>query len=874
MPLTTFHTGERNPNKHNNKYAAVAFVLSLAAVALVVLVSEGTPATHEVIMESSPTDATVPDTASSVVGDDGGHSMKLANFDKLISAYSTSHPKPKRQKHHKVHKAAAEPSKEETALAGWSPEELRMAKRVDYALDAKEVNRLADTGSAMQSADTETVLDEEDTVKASYQSGAPSPAAGSGVSTKQLFENIALKALPMGSAKPTQKSEHKETATEKEEIEEDVDKASDTAVRDAVKKTLKKTLNRFVKTPISSFGNVAKDAASDSFKHAYTQRRLRLSGLTAAQAKAAAGTMSFTPGDLPVPPPLESGGNKIPWAQRLEWAQSNCVKVRAAAEAKCSGAHNKAKLSCDKSDSVEETKECADLLEASRDTCHAEHHQAYKTCNALWHAAHSQKENGDGTYESLQVEPLLYTRLDKQLHAAQVKCTKLFHHQQEKCKNAHDGAHQKCTDLQNGVAHAMNPETAFHQAQVGCETGNKLATNLCSTTQLEAQDACSSAWSSAKQVASPQLAVAMADQGGQNMANATSTCLDARKRVVSECHTAQLDAFKVCGAKPSTAPACQSLIKKGQAECSSTHRRAHKICLQAYSAAKARNEVLVKAVSASAMHTAVLVASQAKALGVPRSLAVRASRKAAQDAMLATARGEPPTHSDIAAAHSSTLHAARENIRAKMIKVVDSVRKVWKKKVSDAIKNAASSAAVHARKDGKSAPAAREAAVIAANKAAMELQHMAYEAELKAAAEATGPEVAKLVASTAEKDKRKFAALAKPYLARADLIMEKMQAAEDKVEAAREKKKKKEEIEAASEAAQAARAKAKEMRVKNAGARVAATTKAVAGAGDKVSQQLAEIARQAKAAADEAQNTVVDVESVVAERTEEETTSE
>jgi len=810
--LASYQTGESS--KRKKLFALVT--VALAAVALVLLVSEGVaPATEEVLVESS--------TAA----------------------------------------AAHEP---------WSANELRLSKRVsegEGVIGAEQGAHRPVKVSEQSQAEAEATLnalatwDNLDAVITGHATGSGSQDSAdaeqyaSGVSERD-FEEAAFKDLPKVAVHTYASGGSIDSIEEGVQEKAAVDKASHAAVHAAINSTLKE----FEEQPISAFGDVAKNATSDSFKHAYTQQRLRLSGLAPLEKDMGAHgekAKAFSAGDLPVPPPLASkDGKPIPWPVRLQWAQGNCVKVRSAAESKCSSAHHAAKAACAATgDSVDQAKPCAELLATARNTCHKEHHQAYKTCNALWHTAHSQPAKG----ESLQVEPLIVTRLDKQLHAAQVQCEKKYEAQQSKCQVAHNGAHLKCHELQAGVESAVDPKAAFHAAQLGCQAANKQATDLCASTQKDTQADCDLAWSTAKQVASPMLAEAMHQQGGQYMANATKTCLTARKRVLSLCHDAQIAAYKACGAKISKAPLCQSKIKEGQDMCSSTHQTAHSACLAAFQVAQAQNEALVQAVSSSAENTATMVASQAKTLGLDRDLAERAARKAAQAAMLATARGESPT--PLQQEHTNALHTARAAIHAKMKKVVADVRKVWKAKITDAIKSAASSAAVQARKDGKSAVDARKAAIGAAEAASTKLQHMAYEAELKAAAKATGPEIAKLVASTAEKDRRKFEALARPYQARADKLMQEMNAAEAKVEAAQEKNKKKEEAAAASKQAKENRVKAKERRVKTAGARVAATTEAAANAGEKVSQELADIARMAKEAADEAEHTVVEAEAPV-----------
>jgi hypothetical protein len=281
-------------------------------------------------------------------------------------------------------------------------------------------------------------------------------------------------------------------------------------------------------------------------------------------------------------------------------------------------------------------------------------------------------------------------------------------------------------------------------------------------------------------------------------------------------------------------------------------------CKKAYTDAQSKNDALVDKLSAAASKTAGDVAKEAKALGIPRYTAEHAVLKAAQQAMIAVAQGRQPAA--VLTYHKGALKTARESIRTKMQQVVAGVRKVWKGKVASAVKEAASAAAAKARKQGLSANDAKQAAIKAAKASATHLKQLAQEAELKAGAKVMGPEVEKLVSSNAEKDYRRFKAMAQPYLERADELLKHMDEAEAELEAKRAKEKAHQEAKDASTKKAQDKELAHKQYLKGADQRLKNTTMAVAGAGEEVSKTLAQIAKDAAMAAQEVQHTEMTVD--------------
>jgi hypothetical protein len=553
------------------------------------------------------------------------------------------------------------------------------------------------------------------------------------------------------------------------------------------------------------------------------------------------------PGDLPIPPPLAAKGDKpIKWEKRLKWALTNCVKVRSAADSECNLVRSKSKAHC--ADVKGDVKLCAQELTAAREKCRREHHQAFHTCSVLWNAARS-----DSAGKRLEVTEKLFTRRARQLHLARAKCGKAFAKQQHACSLSHKKAHISCMSLHKSAASAEDKDHAAQQAHKACAKLASHAEASCKREHDATTSECGVLWQKAQAVATPDVAAVMKAISTQAMSKALVQCRGARQGVMTMCRKQVISSYKTCRKPKITKEACTKATKKGQEACRSQHRHARSECQTAYEHALKAKHALMKKLSVAAAKTANLVATEARAIGIPRGVAKESAQEAASQAMVAVAHGKKPPSLNHYKAGS--LQAARHLVRKKMLEVVSGVRKVWKKKVKSAVKAAAAKAAQKARQNGKSAAAAEKEAVAAAKAAAKHLQRLAEDAELQAGAKAMGPEVKKLVMSPAEQDRKRLEAMAQPYMDRADKIMKQMNAAEAKVEAAQAKKRKAERAKARAQEKEKLKERVHKRLVKTAAAHVRQTTDEVLDAGAEVSKVLSRIADQAAEAAEDVHNT-------------------
>jgi hypothetical protein len=313
---------------------------------------------------------------------------------------------------------------------------------------------------------------------------------------------------------------------------------------------------------------------------------------------------------------------------------------------------------------------------------------------------------------------------------------------------------------------------------------------------------------------------------------------------------------------------CNAAIAQGKQRCRASHHTARKTCFVAWNNARKQTLALKARADTAADIAAHVVAHDAKLSGVPRLVAKRATRKAAQDAAAAAVLGVPKK--TMAQHHAGSMSRIRKAVRLKISKVVAGVRKVWKLKVRSAIAAASKAAVRKARSQGKSASEAKAAAVKAARAAATSLQKLAREAEARAGARAMQPLVDKLDAQERQFDKKQFAKVSESYKQRTKALMRQMQAAraELKTKHARRMKASSQELAFKNGGKDWAhmtkqeRDEAKERHgklVAHAARAVRTTTEQVAGAGAKVSRTLARIAREAKEAANDARNTEVAV---------------
>jgi len=251
-------------------------------------------------------------------------------------------------------------------------------------------------------------------------------------------------------------------------------------VREATRRTKTDTdvttlVHDLEKHPVAAFGKLAQQAAEYTFEKSYVGAKVRLNMNTATTAYApgptitkAANSRSFTPGDLPVPPPLKADGpGKLAWATRLAWAHKHCASVRTAAVDKCTTARGKA--DCEDQDKSS----CRMLRLTARRTCHHEHHQAYRTCAALWQAARAEPVDGVG----ISVNDGVYTRRDVQLHAAHKECATAFAKQHQHCSRRYDTSHEACEKLTAGVP--TGAKAALEKARDACAKGTKRAREFC-----------------------------------------------------------------------------------------------------------------------------------------------------------------------------------------------------------------------------------------------------------------------------------------------------------------------------------------------------------------------------------------------------------
>lgn len=633
--------------------------------------------------------------------------------------------------------------------------------------------------------------------------------------------------------------------------------ASDVAVQDEVASTLR----NLEQHPFASFGKVAEDAAAQTFESSYLHARVRMAmGSEAPDFQdpldnwkpphQQEGGYRDT-GDIPLPPPLHANGSgTVLWETRLAWAQNGCVNATTTADKTCHELTHGAKELC----SIHGGAVCATKLAETEGKCHDEHHYALEVCTALWQSVHKPDAHGVPADPATLLET---TRQGRQLSAAHRHCVHEFSQQETECAKAQDTAHEACDALRSKLHRVMNSSStddtvelsAYHEVHAGCATATAKATQVCNDGHTRAAAACDRVWQDAHAVASPRLAAAIVEKGGIYMATALDKCLTFRHEVAEACKVKELHAYNAC--KGADASKCKVAVHEAQTACAAMHTKALQQCRKAYDTAQKSNAALVQHASKVAAKSAAAVASEAKAVGVHRDAAAAAVLETTQDAMAAATHGEAPAPTIVY--DNKPLKMARASIRQKMADVVEGVRKVWKAKALSAVKNAASSATVAARQHGASAAAARLAAVKAAKEAAKHLQTLAEEAELTAGARALGPEVESLVTSASEKDRRRFEAMAQPYLQRANALLKTMHQAEAKIEA--EHAKKKREMQAKQDAAAAKKqaAQTRELYVKDAAQHVANTTAAVAGAGQDVAKELATIAEEAQEAADTAQ---------------------
>lgn len=635
---------------------------------------------------------------------------------------------------------------------------------------------------------------------------------------------------------------------------------------DAVEAAVKNVTQRMETHPISTYGKELKDAAGQAFEESYVRTRVSTLMNDTAAAKLPASTFQQEkapqPGDLPIPPPLKaSGSGPILWEERLKWARGNCVKVRSKAEEKCKTARDGSKDGCGPGE-VTDVKLCTERSEAAEQTCHTEHHQAFKTCNVLWSAAKAQPKPG----QALEVKDQLFTQQELQINQAHIQCSAAFRMQQTQCADAHDKARVSCSKLSQRATDAAKPKEAYTQYKAMCMVATAGADASCKEGHDATSTSCDLMWGKAQAVATPELAAIMSAMGSEAMAKALDTCRDAHKTTTAACNALSASTYQTCSQgdptvsfKDSTTEtaACKKAAEEGQKKCGDKHTAAHEQCQTAYTQAQESSDARVAQMTAAATSSAQMVAAEAKEIGIGHDVAKRVVQLAAQEAMVAVGQGEQA--GAVNKRHSASLKAAREVIRKKMHEVVAGVRKVWKLKVKGAIKKAVTKAALQARSKGLGSHAATRVTVKAGKAAAKRLEFLAKEAELQAGAKAMGPEVQKLVQSTQEKDRRRFEAMAEPYLARADQLMKHMDEAEAKVEAAQDKKEKAQEKKDIAAGKLRAKERAHKDFVKNADERVQQTTDAVAGAGDEVSKELEHIARQAEEAANDARNTEVAV---------------
>lgn len=446
----------------------------------------------------------------------------------------------------------------------------------------------------------------------------------------------------------------------------------------------------------------------------------------------------------------------------------------------------------------------------------------------------------------------VYTRRDVQLRQAHAKCAAAFSKQHQACTEGFERSHDACESLEGSVPTGM--VDAMEKARKECAAGMQNARQECQDHHKNTQMKCHDAWLHAQAVATPELVAAVSDASQGAMSKALATCTDLRSKSSSACrHDAKL-AYAACGGQKKSAPKCSEALGEARESCEKSHADAQGACEKAYEAARNANVELVQDLVKKATATALQVAADARAVGIERDVAKRAVDKAIQDAMVVLAHGGTPEMWK--KTKEVSLAETRETIRHKMADVVDGVQGVWRQKMRGSIEAAAEKATTDSRAKGENIQVTRAAAVDAAKEAADELQGMAKQAELKGGARVMGPEVEKLVNSKQEQERRKFQELAQPYLVRADALLKKMEHEQAKERVQKKITAKK----VAKHKAHALKKSTDELMHKKmvaaSGQWLAHKTEEVATAGDKVSVELARIAKEAQLAADQVSDTI------------------
>merc|ERR1711907_730665 len=198
------------------------------------------------------------------------------------------------------------------------------------------------------------------------------------------------------------------------------------------------------------------DAASRSFKSAYTRARVHIA--MGKEPVKAVSSSKHPKKHSKKHSKQHAKGHKVSWRTKLAWAKHNCIAERAAAVTKCNTAKGASASACNDlgKGNKGKRKACEGAKAAGRHVCHRAHRQAFRVCMSGWKAAHHRSTS------KIKVprRGASSSRFDHQMHTARRKCSRQFAKEQIKCQRRRKWAAHTCRKLRHATLAAKKSTRA------------------------------------------------------------------------------------------------------------------------------------------------------------------------------------------------------------------------------------------------------------------------------------------------------------------------------------------------------------------------------------------------------------------------------